>query len=113
MVVEEEISQETVSVHLVDATTGAELVQIDQLDSPLLVPVPPQIALLLQQLQVLVNSAVRRVAEPVTDLAVRGRDASFLERLADEFEDLLLSFCQKACHTASLWRKQSVSQGPA
>ena len=66
----------------------------DELDATLLVPVTAQEALLLEELQVLVDRAVRRVAEAGTDLAMGGSDTTLPGVLFEELEDRFLGLGQ-------------------
>src|SRR4029077_17900630 len=66
-------------------------VRPDQLDAPLLVPVPLQAPLLLQQLQMFVGGAVRGEPELLADLPVRGSDAALPAVPLDILQDLFLA----------------------
>src|SRR6185436_836514 len=65
--------------------------RIGELDPTLLVPVPAQEALALEQLQMLVHGAVGSEPETLADLAMRRRVTLLAAEVTDELEDLLLA----------------------
>ena len=82
-------------------TTGTERL-LGQLEAALLVPAAPKVALLPQQLEVLVDGAVGAVAEPAPDLQVRGRYTPHGNELAHEVENLLLPLGQEVIHRRAM-----------
>ena len=69
-----------------------------QAQAALLVLLAGEVTLLAQQSQVLVDGAVRGVAEAVADLAVRRRVAVTALELGEEVEDGLLAFGERCAH---------------
>ena len=78
-------------------TAGTERL-LGQLKAALLIPAAPQVFLLPQQLQVLVDGAVGAVTEAAPDLQVGGRHAAHRNELAHEVENLFLPLGQEVVH---------------
>ncbi len=70
-----------------------------------MIPVPLQVALVLQQFEMFVNRTVGRVAEALADLPVGRRDTLRAREISDEIEDLFLPAGELCSHGPRVKRK--------